>query len=99
MKVTSKGILRNVSEIEEKQNYRIQRCHLYVPRFDPVTGEQVSSEFFPMSAMGPSIEKLNLIKFQDKKVEIDAFLNSSKKEKEGETFFNLYLNISKIKEI
>lgn len=92
MKVILACIIRKISEVEQRDGFKVQRIHVEVEQFNATNGEKKESQFFDVALFNNKIEDFKADNYLDQKVNIACYLRSIKREQDGKVFYNIVLN-------
>lgn len=97
MKVNVSGIVRTVGEPHQLQNGFSQKVVIEKPIFDRFDGHKKNVNYYPITIFDDRIEQMNFKNLIGCKVMAKCYLNSSKKDNNGEEWFMLYLSCIEVK--
>lgn len=92
MLIHVRGILSKVENVVETDKGRKQQIVFTIPKYDSMTGTKVNEDIFPAVILGDNIDRLDVETMSGEIVTAKCFLNSYKREHEGETYHNLSLS-------
>lgn len=93
MFIKQKVIIGKVSTPELINGTDIQELEIIVPRFDPLSGDKISEEIFPVAVFNDRIKSFKQLLVEGNKIQCDLYINAREVLKEGVTkrFINITL--------
>lgn len=99
MKLNIVGKLTQVFEVVNKETYSYQVIQITQTGYNQQTGEPLEPEVYEATIFNKKIKEINALQFAGKKVLATCWTRSTAKEHNGQTFYNINLNCSDIKEV